>query len=365
MTRFLSPLKPLLSVVIGLGLGLLITQIAGESPWHVLNILIKSSFGSRYDLGMTLYYATPLVFTGLSVAFAFHAGMFNIGAEGQLAVGALAAAAFGICFPQIPFPIAPALAGLAAFIAGASWGAIPGWLRAKRGSHEVINTIMLNFIAAGICSWVTLYLLRNMETQNPETETVGTSYIIPHLNFFGEAPVSIALFVALIAAVLVWFVLWKTVLGYEIRAVGQNENAARAAGIDASKVRILSMVIAGGLAGLVGVNEVLGNTGHFKIDFSPGYGFMGVAVALLGRNKPLGVVVSALLFGALHKGASDLDLETENVTRDLSQILQGLVILCVSADGVWSVFGNFLKNSWNKRSTRVLASVERVKKGVL
>ncbi len=337
--KLLDLLKPLCSVILGLGIGLLITQIAGENPWNVFQILVKSAFGSRYDFGMTLFYATPLIFTGLSVAFAFHAGLFNIGAEGQLALGALAAAAVGIFFPNLSSPWAPLLAGIAAFCAAALWGAIPGWLRARRGSHEVINTIMLNFIASGMCSWVTLYLLKNPNTQNPETESVGPGYLISHLNFFGEAPVSVAIFIALFVAVLFWFFLWKTALGYEIRAVGQSESAARAAGIDAAKIRILAMTISGGLAGLVGVSEVLGNAGRFKLGFSPGYGFMGIAVALLGRNRPLGVIASAFLFGALHKGTSDLDMETENVTRDFSLILQSLVILCVSANGLWSVFG--------------------------
>src|SRR5262249_46500019 len=155
---------------VGLALGLLVTKLAGENPVHVLTVLGKSAFGSRYDVGMTLFYTTPLIFTGLSVAIAFQAGLFNIGAEGQLTLGALAAAWVGIAFPNVPWPLAPIFAGVAAFAGGALWGAIPGWLKAKRGSHEVINTIMLNFIAAGLSSWVTLYLLRNTETQNPETK---------------------------------------------------------------------------------------------------------------------------------------------------------------------------------------------------
>jgi simple sugar transport system permease protein len=277
-----SFLRLLFSLVIGLSLGLLVTYFAGENPWHVFTILVRSAFGSRYDLGMTLFYTTPLIFTGLSVAFAFHAGLFNIGAEGQLAVGALAAAAVGIGFPRVPELMAPFLAGFAAMLGGAFWGFIPGWLRAKRGSHEVVNTIMLNFIASGICSWVTLYLLRNTETQNPETTAVGSHYLIHHLSFFGEAPVSVALWVALITAFLVWFFLSKTVLGYEIRAVGQSESAARAAGINPGQVRILAMCVAGALAGMVGINEILGSAGRFKIGFSPGYGFMGIAVALGG-----------------------------------------------------------------------------------
>ena len=297
--------------------------------------MVNSAFGSRYDFGMTLFYATPLIFTGLSVAFAFHAGLFNIGAEGQLMLGTLATAAVGICFPNLPFPLAPILAGSCGVLVGGFWGAIPGWLRAKRGSHEVINTIMFNFIAIGLCSWITLYVFPNLESQNPETASVGAGYLIPHFAMYSESALSVAILVALLAAFLMWVFLWKTALGYEIRAVGQNSSAARAAGIDSGYIRIIAMAIAGGFAGLVGVNEVLGNAGKFKLSFSPGYGFMGIAVALLGKNRPIGVVLSAILFGALHKGTSDLDLETENVTRDLSLILQSFVILCVSAEGLW------------------------------
>ncbi len=352
MEKLSQFLKPIVSVLIGLGLGLMVTKFAGEDPWNVLGILLRGAFGSRYDFGMTLFYATPLIFTGLSVAFAFHSGLFNIGAEGQLAMGALAVAAVGIQFPNLPSWIAPWVGVLAAVIGGGVWGAIPGWLRARRGSHEVINTIMLNFIAAGLTSWVTLYLLRNPNSQNPETDSVGPSYLIRQFTFFEGAPVSIAFFFALLAAALVWFILWKTVLGFEIRAVGQNEAAARSAGIDAGKMRMFAMAIAGGLAGLVGVGEVMGNAERFRVGFSPGYGFTGIAVALLARNRPLGIVASALLFGALHKGASDLDLETENVTRDLSLILQALVILCVSADGVWSVLGERIKHLIQRQSAR-------------
>jgi ABC-type uncharacterized transport system, permease component len=329
-------LQPILAVLVGLSLGLAVTWIAGENPWHVFKILCLGAFGSPYDLGMTLFYATPLVLTGLSVAVAFHAGLFNIGAEGQLTLGALAAAALGALWPQCPSIIAPFLAGLAAIVAGTLWGAVPGWLRAHRGSHEVINTIMLNFVAVGLSSYVTLYLLKNPETQNPETRSIGDGYMIHQFAWFGGAPVSLALPLAIVAAGCVWFFLAKTVWGYELRAVGQSQSAARAAGISAGNVRIIALAIAGALAGLVGVAEVLGNAGRFKVGFSPEYGFIGIAVALLGRNHPLGILAAALLFGALHKGATALDLETEHVTRDLSLILQALILLSVCAEGLWS-----------------------------
>ncbi len=334
--RFRQGVQPLLAVILGLSAGIMVTLVAGENPVFVAQVLFKSAFGSWYDFGMTLFYATPLIFTGLSVAVAFHAGMFNIGAEGQLIIGAVAAAATGMLFPHVPYPIAPVLGALIGFLAGGAWGFIPGYLRAKRNSHEVINTIMLNFIAAGIVSYLIIYPLDNPESQNPESQPVGPGYLLSHwTSLFGDAPVSIAFVIALLTAGAVGFLLWRTVWGYELRAVGENESAARAAGIETTRVRMTAMALAGGIAGLVAIGEIFGNAGKFRLGFSPDYGFIGIAVALLGRNRPLGVVLSALLFGALHKGASDLDLETENVTRELSLVLQALVILSVSADGLW------------------------------
>ena len=256
--------QPILAVALGLALGLGVTWLAGESPWHVLRILGKGAFGSGYDFGMTLFYSTPLIFTGLSVAVAFHAGLFNIGAEGQLTLGALAAGSVGALWPGLGWPIAPVFAGLAAILAGTAWGAIPGWLRARRGSHEVINTIMLNFVAAGLASYVALYLLKNPDSQNPETRPIGAGYLIQQFGMFGGAPVSAALPLAILAAAVVWVWLWRTTLGFELRAVGQSESAARAAGIDAGRIRIIALSVAGGLAGMVGIGEVLGNAGKFR-----------------------------------------------------------------------------------------------------
>ena len=338
--------------MLGLAAGLSVTWLAGENPWHVLRVLVKGAFGSSCDLGMTLFYSTPLIFTGLSVAVAFQAGLFNIGAEGQLTLGALAAAAVGAVWPGLWSPLAPVLAGLAALAAGTVWGAIPGWLRARRGSHEVINTIMLNFIAAGLASYVALYVLKNPDSQNPETRPIGAGYCLPQFGVFEPAPVSAALPLALLAAALVGMLMWRTVLGFEIRAVGQSESAARAAGIDVGRIRIIAMSLAGGLAGLVGVGEVLGNAGKFRVGFSPEYGFMGIAVALLGRNQPAGVVAAALLFGALHQGTAAFDLETEHVTREVSLVFQALVILSVSADGIWQ---------WMRTREPGVKKVERVK----
>jgi len=332
---FLGVFQPVAAILLGVALSLVAVKLLGDSPLLVLKTLVKSAVGTREDLGMTLFYATPLIFTGLSVSIAFQAGLFNIGAEGQLVWGAMAAAIVGILGKNVPASVAPVLGALAAMVAGGIWGFIPGWLRARRGSHEVINTIMFNFIAIGVTSYLTLYLFKTEENQIPETAAIASQYLLGKWNWFGDTPLNFSFLLALLTAVFVWIVLWRTTLGFEIRAVGDNEEAARTVGIDAGRIRMIAMTFAGAVAGMVGINEVLGSTGKFIIGFSPDYGFIGIAVALLGRNRPLGVVCSALLFGALHKGAGALDMETEKVTRDFSQILQGLIILSVSATGFW------------------------------
>ena len=339
----LSSFQPLVAVCAGLALGLLVVSLAGESPIKILGVLFKSSFASRYDLGMTLFYATPLILCGLSVSVAFRAGLFNIGAEGQLVMGALGAACCGIFLPALPFPISSLLAVSAAFAMGALWGGIAGLLRVARGSHEVITTIMLNFIAAALTSWFILYPLKNPDSQNPETMTVAKSYLLAPFSFFQSAPVGSGSLLALLMALILAWAYRNTKLGFEFKCVGQSEDASRAAGINVSRTRIFAFLLAGGLAGLVGAIEVLGNSGKFKMDFSPGFGFTGIAVALLARGNPIGVLFSGLLFGALHKGSLDLDLETEKITREVSMVLQGLVILTVAADGLWD---------WMKRDER-------------
>lgn len=327
--------RPLVATFLSLILGLLVTAFAGENPWNVFVIFVKSGFGSIYDIGMTLAYSTPLILTGLSVAVAFKAGLFNIGAEGQLTMGALAAAAVGGLFTSLPPVVAPILAGTCAALAGGFWGGIVGYLKVKRGAHEVITTIMLNFIAAGIAGYITVYVLKDTSSQNPQTIPIASQYVLHPYAFFQDAPVTFALFLSIIAALVSWALLYKTPLGYEIRAVGENIHACSRAQINTSRTQILSMVFAGALAGFVGVGEVLGRAGTFKLDFSPGYGFTGIAVAFLARGNPIAIVFSAILFGALQKGASDLEIYTQNVTSDLASILQALIILVVSADGLW------------------------------
>ncbi|AFY00141.1 ABC transporter permease [Bdellovibrio bacteriovorus] len=332
-------MKRVFGFFLGLTLALLLTLFAGENPWNVFMILVRSAFGSMYDLGLTLSYTTPLIFCGLSVAIGFHAGLFNIGAEGQLTMAVVTTAAIGVLFPQIPFPLAPVIALLAGLVAAGLWGWIAGWLRAVRGSHEVIITIMMNFIAAGLASWFTLKIIPNPESQNPETAMVAPQYMFKDYDLiarlFPDTPANASLGFAVVLAVLMWIFLWKTTWGFELRAVGSNPEAAHRAGISEKKVRILAMTLAGVMAGFVALSEVLGSAGQYRIGFSPDYGFIGIAVALLASNNPLGIIVAAFLMGALHKGASDLDLETTTITRDFSRIIQALVILGVVAQGYW------------------------------
>lgn len=332
-------MRRLIGLVIGLSVALLITLFAGENPFHILMILFKSAFGSMYDLGLTLSYTTPLIFCGLSVAISFHAGLFNVGAEGQLTVAAVTAAAVGVLFPQIPFPLAPMVAFTAAILAGAVWGFIPGWLRAVRGSHEVIITIMMNFIAAGLASWLALKVIPNPNSQNPETAMVSGNYLFKDYDLiakiFPDTPANASLGIAIILAILMWIFIWKTTWGFELRAVGSNPEAAKRAGISEKKILMVTLAISGMLAGCVALSEVLGSAGQYRVGFSPDYGFIGIAVALLANNNPVGIIFAAFLMGALHKGAADLDLETTTITRDFSRIIQALIILGVAAQAYW------------------------------
>ncbi len=342
--RIAPVLKPAAALLTGLALGLLATALAGESPLHVLGVLVRGAFGSRYDLGMTLFYMTPLLFTGLSVSVAFRAGLFNIGAEGQLSLGALAMTWAAFTFPSIPAPLSWAVSMLAGATVAGAWAGIAGWLKARRGSHEVISTIMLNFIAAGLASYAVLNPFKNPETQNPETLAVGASHILPALPGFGDAPVSAALLIGLLMACWLGWLFQHTRWGFELQTVGENENAARMAGIPVERVQIMAMVVAGALASGVGLGEVLGSAHRYKLGFSPDYGFVGIAVALLARGNPFGVIASAFLFGALHKGTTDLDLETEHVTRDLALVIQALIIGAVAAEGLWARLGERLSS---------------------
>ncbi|MDZ4676227.1 MAG: ABC transporter permease [Oligoflexia bacterium] len=340
---FTNFLLTLFSITLGLICCLAIVALIGENPLRVLEILFTGAFGSVTNIGYTLFYATPLIFTGLSVAVAFHCGLFNIGAEGQLYIGALLLTTVGILVPDYPV-ISPFLGICVAFLGGALWGGLAGWLKAYRGSHEVIVTIMLNFISYSICGFAIMNLFKNTETQNPESKEVGVNYLIGGLGDISQvSPVNSAFFLALLVAFAVWIILFKTKWGFELRLSGSAPETAMRAGINVKRRVLEAMFISGGLAGLVAVNEILGFAHKFKDQFSIGYGFTGIAVALLGRNRPLGIVAAALLFGAIQKGSLELEIDTEKITRDLSGVMLAFIILFVASESFWRSKIKFLR----------------------
>ncbi|MBO0719682.1 MAG: ABC transporter permease [Blastocatellia bacterium] len=353
MKSFLRELLfPLIACLAAFIVGGLVILIIGDNPIEVYRLLITSSFG-LYDAlgnftfdnwGYTLFYATPLIFTGLAVSLAFKCGLLNIGAEGQLYIGAFAAAWIGITFAKLPGIMLAPLAMLAAMVAGGFWGAIPGYLKARFGSHEVINTIMLNFIATGLVSYLTQSYFKAQGDPIMQTVPIAEQAHIPRIHpllaplgidFPQRIPLNVSFLLALLACLLVWVFLWRTKWGYEIRAVGLNPSAAEYGGISVRKQIILAMALSGALAGMVGINEVLGYRYRYYHDFSHDYGFTGIAVALLGRNHPAGVLLAAILFGALNRGGLFVDIFTDNVSKDLVQVLQAIIILFVAMEALF------------------------------
>jgi simple sugar transport system permease protein len=332
---------PGLALTIGFALSALIIAAIGESPAAVLPLLFHQGLASRDGFARVLFDATPLILTGLSVAYAFRAGLFNIGAEGQLYIGAFCATGLALALPGLPRWLALPAAVLAAALGGAFWGAIPGWLRARFGVHEVINTIMLNFIAVGLTGYLVERHLKEPGQMIPHTPTIAASY---HLHPFAASaagralglsaanPLGPSLLIALLATLAVWVTLRWSVAGYRLRAVGQGPEAARQAGIGVGRVTVQAMAVSGALAGLVGVHEVLLYRHRFLDNFSSGLGFLGIAVALMGRNHPAGILLAALLFGFFNTGALEIDIFTA-VPRELVMVLQALIILSVVSIG--------------------------------
>jgi general nucleoside transport system permease protein len=331
---------PVIAVLAAFAVGGLVVLAIGDDPIVTYRLLIGTAFSWPDGLGYTLFYATPLIFTGLAVAVGFRAGMLNIGAEGQLYIAAFATAWVGIELAGLPGFILLPLCCLAAIGAGAIWGGIPGLLKARFGSHEVINTIMMNFIAVALVSYFTQYHYKIPGDAIMQTAPIGPSAHLARLGGFvpglpARIPLNLAFVLALVACALVYVFLWKTKWGYELRATGQSPSAAEYGGVSIRKQMILAMAISGGLAGMVGINEVLGYRYRYYDGFSDNYGFTGIAVALLGRNHPAGVLVAAFLFAILQRGGVPVDAFTEHVSKDIVVILQALVILFVAAEAMF------------------------------
>ena len=332
-------LIPLISLALAAILSALVILGIGEDPIAALNLMVEGALGSTYGWGYTLYYATNFIFTGLAVSIAFHARMFNIGGEGQAMLGGLGVAIACLYVPWPHWSFALVGAAVSAMIFGAAWAATPAYLQAKRGSHIVITTIMFNFIAAAVLNYVLVNVMRPEGSMDPATARFPEAVKLPTLHdmlaplgieFSKAAPANVSLVVALLACVFVWLLIWRTRLGYEIRAYGQSERGAVYAGISPVKIIIVSMLISGALAGLMATNNVMGEAERLVLNSTEGAGFIGIAVALMGRSHPFGVLLAAILFGFLYQGGAELALWT-SIPRELIVVIQALVILFTGA----------------------------------
>jgi len=330
-------LVPALSVVAAFAVAGLVVAGIGEDPFLATRLLIAGSLGSAEGVGFTLYYATDFIFTGLAVALAYHAGLFNIGGEGQATVAGIGVALVCLYADFLPgILLVPAgILGAAAF--GALWGFVPGYLQARRGSHIVITTIMFNFLAATLI----VYLVVNVigEPGVTETRAFARHAVIPYvheaLRALGFAaptsPLNFTFFLALAAAAGVWALVYRSRLGYAIRTVGANPSAAVYAGLSPARLIMVAMTLSGALAGGLAVNEIMGVQHRLLLEFTSGYGFVGIAVALMGRAHPAGIIFAALLFGVLYQGGAELAFDMPAITRDMVVVIGGVIVLFAGA----------------------------------
>lgn len=330
---------PVINLIIAFIISGIVILAIGESPVEAVKIVISGALGSSNGWGFTLYYATNFMFTGLAFSIAFHAGLFNIGGEGQAMLGGLGVALVSLSLPWPHWTLALPAAMVGGALFGAFWAAIPAYLQAKRGSHIVITTIMFNLIGAALLNYMLVNVMRPPRQMDPASARFPDGAHLPTfqemaelfgLTMFRGAPANVTFFIALAACVLVWFLIWRTRLGYEIRAFGQSESAAVYAGISPVKITMIAMILSGGLAGLMAINNVMGEAERLVLNAVEGAGFIGIAVALMGRSHPFGVLLAALLFGFLFQGGAELSLWTK-IPRELIVVIQALVILFTGA----------------------------------
>ncbi|MCP4415792.1 MAG: ABC transporter permease [Chloroflexi bacterium] len=316
---------PLTAVLLAGIIGSIILWLSGANPWEAYTALYQGAFGDAEALGRTLEKATPLILGGLAVAFAFKAGLFNIGGQGQLLLGAIIAGAVGFSLTSLPTIIHLPLALFIGSLMGALFAAIAGALRTYTGAHEVITTIMLNFVAINITDYLADGPWK-AEGIVARTPAIQETAVIP---VWGSVPVGF--YIAVIVSIIIWFLLFRTTLGFEIRTAGLNPNAAEYAGIKVARIIILTMAISGFLAGLGGAIETLGVVGRFQPGFNAGLGFDGITIALLARTHPLGVIPAALLVGAMQAGSSQMQFDAD-VAPQIIDVIQALILFFVSAD---------------------------------
>jgi simple sugar transport system permease protein len=357
---------PLLSIVLAFIIGALFIIWTGSSPIVAYSALFSGSLGGLSRIGETLLKTTPLIFTGLAVAFAFRTGLFNIGAEGQYVMGALFTLSAGWIFRGLPGIVLVPLIIVSGALGGAIWAFIPGILKAKIGVHEVIVTIMLNYVALFVSNYFVRTILNPAQltgdVQKAHTVLLPEHARLTKLNEiipqFGYSSVHTGIILAIIVAVIAYVVLFKTTLGYEIRSVGHNPYAAEYGGINIAKNTVLAMVISGVFAGLAGATIIAGLT--YKVDQSSGsagYGFTGIAVALVGKNHPLGVLLSALLFGILSNGARKMQIA--GVPQEIVGLIQGIIIIFIAGEEIVKIV-----HKWRIKRSKDKSLVEEKFEGV-
>uniref|UniRef100_A0A7C3RVI4 ABC transporter permease n=1 Tax=Dictyoglomus thermophilum TaxID=14 RepID=A0A7C3RVI4_DICTH len=336
----LSIISPLISIFIALFFGGIIIYLLGHNPWETYREVINFSLGNPNGWGYVLFNTTSFILAGLAVAIGFKGGLFNIGAEGQILVGGLVSALAGLYIAPLfpPFLHLPITLVFSA-LGGAIWAFVPAILKARLGVHEVINTIMMNWIGYALTNYLVVNTFREKGVLYPlpQTDKLPPSAVLPKLysifqkigiNIPESNPVNYALVIATLMVIVTYYLLWKTKLGYEIRALGLNIHASENAGINVKNVILVTMLISGAIAGLASINDVLGYRYRYLDNFSHGLGFTGIAVALLGKNHPVGIIFSALLFGALNRMAIGMDVFT-HIPREIISVLQAVIILTI------------------------------------
>ncbi|MDQ2819813.1 MAG: ABC transporter permease [Pseudomonadota bacterium] len=331
-TAFVLPVLNLLSALLVAALAI---HLLGESPTESLAILVNSAVINPEGLAYTLFYASTFIFTGLAVSIAMKGGLFNIGAEGQMYLGGLGLTMALLAFDHtLPAWILIPVAMLGSALFGAAWAFLPGFLQARRGSHVVVTTIMFNFIAADLMNTIILKLVPAGQ-QNPASRVFADAAAMPLLSKWfpalGDTPLNISFLIAIAALVIYGVMVWRSSWGYQLRATGLNQHAAHYAGVSISRMVIVTMLVSGALAGLAAVNSVMGSTHYLSLNFPAGAGFIGIAIALMGRQHPVGIFLSAVLFGALIQGGFDLSLEKPNIPQETFIFIQGLIILFCGA----------------------------------
>jgi general nucleoside transport system permease protein len=329
-------LLPVVCLLVALLAAAAVVAMVGQNPLEVITVLVRGAFGTQRGISYTFYYTTTFIFTGLAVAVAFHGGLFNIGGEGQAIMGGLGAGLIALWLsPSLPIWLMLPLMLVCSALFGMAWAAVPAYLQAYRGSHVVITTIMFNFIASTLLVYLLVNHLRPKGTMSVESVPFADSAKLPGmkeaLGWLGinwpSSPLNVSIFLALLACLAVYLFLWRTRGGYHLRAVGSSPSAAEYAGIRSNRQVMASMAISGALAGLVGMNEIAGVNGKLLLEFVSGAGFTGIAVALMGRNHPVGIIFASLLFGALYQGGAEVAFEIRGFSRDMVVALQGFIVL--------------------------------------